>query len=288
MENSLHVTFKPAASGSSDILASVVSWWESEDGGGSEVAMCKEVSASSDGDDDAARSAVVELMLENELDLAIHKFTTCFPGAIAARRATAAEYASVRGADDVDEQTLHLDLGGGDGEGEDGDGDGDGDGDEDEDEEEDGDKDGDEDGDAGRGPKLSIGVTLALCRGVGCGTGSKLWPGGVLLAEWLLTMANNDRNGRGGFLGGRDVVELGAGAGALPAVVAAGACGARRVVATDLGSIVVQLGRNLAENAPGVEARELDWAVAGRQQYAHEKVTIVPHPAAGWSGPGRA
>ncbi len=52
---------------------------------------------------------------------------------------------------------------------------------------------------------------------------------------------NGGGGGDGGFLGGKDVVELGAGAAALPATVAAAACGARRVVATDLGSVVEQV-----------------------------------------------
>eukprot|EP00435_Cladocopium_sp_Y103_P044251 s613_g12.t1 len=74
--------------------------------------------------------------------------------------------------------------------------------------------------------KGSQNVSLHLRAAVGGGTGARLWTGGMLLAEWLL-QATKD----GLRLKDKQVLELGAGAAALPSIVAA-RCGAS-VVATD-------------------------------------------------------
>jgi hypothetical protein len=50
-------------------------------------------------------------------------------------------------------------------------------------------------------------VTLTLSPGVGGGTGSKLWSGGLLLAEWLLAERNNSTSAVA--VAGRSVLELG-------------------------------------------------------------------------------
>lgn len=85
----------------------------------------------------------------------------------------------------------------------------------------------------------------------GLGTGSAIWPSGVLLAECLWQ----------GYLGSLQscrVLELGCGCAALPSVVAAH-LGSSQVVATD---VVDEVLLSAAENATphGVSVRSLDWA----------------------------
>ena len=68
------------------------------------------------------------------------------------------------------------------------------------------------------------------------------------------------------------MLELGAGAAALPSLVAARACGAAHVTASDtVGPVVTLLERSISANAPSAEARSLDWKVAGRRTYSHEE-----------------
>lgn len=109
-----------------------------------------------------------------------------------------------------------------------------------------------------------VDVKINLRGGEVGGTGMKLWPGGILLADWLC------HNGRG-ILEGLDVLELGAGVAALPSLAAA-QCGARRVVASDgLAGIVAQLEHNLSLNSSTVEVRLFDWATAMRRVFKIEE-----------------
>ena len=224
-ENTLHIVDQSGLS-----VTELLAWFESNVG---EVAfVC--------GTPDAM---MVELMLENETEIASHKFGVAFPTATA-RLATPAEYATVRQADRRDVASLCLTLGRG------------GDGKEHAYDEQDGGE---------QSEDHTLAVKLRLCRDVGYGTGSKLWPGGLLLAEWLLSMG-------AGFLTGRDVLELGAGAAALPATVAAVVCGAGRVKATDcVASVLMQMQHNLTVNAPSVETELLDWRQAGRKMLSREQ-----------------
>ena len=112
----------------------------------------------------------------------------------------------------------------------------------------------------------TVEVSLDLSPSVGGGTGSKLWPGGLLLAEHLMLSFRGARS-----LGKLKVLELGAGAGALPSI-AAYHCGLGTVVATDcVASVVRQMSANLQRNAgPAVEAKVLDWKSFGTEQRDEE------------------
>lgn len=165
---------------------------------------------------------LLEFVLENELDIAKHRFIKHFPHANA-RVAVSSDYASLPL---EPEGVLEHRLGG------------------------------------------VNDVRLRLSTGPGGGTGSKLWSGGLLLAEWIM------HDGASGspllpFVG-HEVLELGAGSAALPSVAAASR-GARKVVATDgIVAVVEQMRNNLAHNAPSVEVRTLDWLTAGRKSYAYD------------------
>eukprot|EP00913_Durusdinium_trenchii_P035698 g33403.t1 len=119
--------------------------------------------------------------------------------------------------------------------------------------------------------KLTLGrgtldVSLHLRAAAGGGTGARLWTGGVLLAEWLLQAEQAE------LLKGKQVLELGAGAAALPSVAAAAGAGA--VVATEgveepmaVAEVVAQMRRNLQANAPAVRGEQLWWQHTGRRRY---------------------
>ncbi|CAK9057471.1 unnamed protein product [Durusdinium trenchii] len=113
--------------------------------------------------------------------------------------------------------------------------------------------------------KLTLGrgtldVSLHLRAAAGGGTGARLWTGGVLLAEWLLQAEQAE------LLKGKQVLELGAGAAALPSVAAAAGAGA--VVATEgVEEVVAQMRRNLQANAPAVRGEQLWWQHTGRRRY---------------------
>lgn len=111
--------------------------------------------------------------------------------------------------------------------------------------------------------KGSQNVSLQLRAAVGGGTGARLWTGGILLAEWLLHATKD-----GLRLKGKQVLELGAGAAALPSIVAARYGGAKHVLATDgLEEVVEQMRQNVAQNAPLVQCSLLPWLTAGRRRY---------------------
>lgn len=111
--------------------------------------------------------------------------------------------------------------------------------------------------------KGSQNVSLQLRAAVGGGTGARLWTGGILLAEWLLHATKD-----GLRLKGKQVLELGAGAAALPSIVAARYGGAKNVLATDgLEEVVEQMRQNVAQNAPLVQCSLLPWLTAGRRRY---------------------
>ncbi|CAE8597587.1 unnamed protein product, partial [Polarella glacialis] len=111
-----------------------------------------------------------------------------------------------------------------------------------------------------------IPVSLVLRSGSSGGTGARLWSGGTLLAEWLLRADPSV----GLIVKGADVLELGAGAAALPSI-AAMRLGARRVLATDTVQQVVSLmRRNLAANAKTVDVEVKDWLAAGRRRPREE------------------
>jgi len=123
--------------------------------------------------------------------------------------------------------------------------------------------------------KMTLGsdmdVSLTLSPGVGGGTGAKLWPGGVLLALWLLREAIDNSIGGVTFSNSR-VLELGAGSTALPSMVAAAHQQAEVVIASDsIFSVVEQMKENLSLNAPSVEVRRIDWMMEGRQDYSYEE-----------------
>jgi len=88
------------------------------------------------------------------------------------------------------------------------------------------------------------------------GTGSRLWLGGMILAEWLWHRYCLDSDSP---VTGKRVLELGAGFCGLPAIIAAKS-GASHVIASD-GVLEVwqQLVRNVA--SLGVEARHLRWGI---------------------------
>ena len=202
-----------------------------------EVAGCRSLLNDAQSARSAGDARLVELMLENELEIAVARFTRAFPDA-AVRRAAAADFAAAPAGDDV---VIRLQL--------------------------------------GAAPGMPAAVTLRP--GVGRGTGAKLWTGGILLAEWLargaggLCATADARQCAPVKLQGMDVLELGAGCTALPAIVAARR-GARSVVSTDLHADLVRaMEANLARNgvlatpcsarARGVaEARVLDWLTVGR------------------------
>eukprot|EP00933_Yihiella_yeosuensis_P060066 TRINITY_DN6203_c0_g1_i1.p1 TRINITY_DN6203_c0_g1~~TRINITY_DN6203_c0_g1_i1.p1 ORF type:complete len:369 (+),score=89.31 TRINITY_DN6203_c0_g1_i1:96-1202(+) len=127
------------------------------------------------------------------------------------------------------------------------------------------------------GPDINgedVPVSLSVWPGSGGGTGAKLWSGGSLLAEWLLRNSTVQE-----LMEGADVIELGAGAAALPSIVAA-RFGARKVVATDiLQSIVSLMKGNLRRNVLNsdiVEGIVLDWLPAGRKNYKEsQKFDVV-------------
>jgi predicted nicotinamide N-methyase len=199
MENSLVVSEHELS------LAEVESWFSANVG---EIALCKKCST-------IGNAVLVELVLENETEVAMDRFAASF--AAHARRPELHEYYATT---DHVRTELHLV--------------------------------GDWD------------VRLELNSGVGGGTGSRLWSGGLLLAEWI-KQAHRDLAVLS--LPGRSVLELGAGAAALPSI-AASQCGAKCVVATDcVSSVVDQMQANLARNAPSVSSRTLDWAVAGKKRY---------------------
>ncbi|CAL1142507.1 unnamed protein product [Cladocopium goreaui] len=111
--------------------------------------------------------------------------------------------------------------------------------------------------------KGSQNVSLQLRAAVGGGTCARLWTGGILLAEWLLHATKD-----GLRLKGKQVLELGAGAAALPSIVAARYGGAKNVLATDgLEEVVEQMRQNVAQNAPLVQCSLLPWLTAGRRRY---------------------
>jgi len=109
-------------------------------------------------------------------------------------------------------------------------------------------------------------ISLHLRAAVGGGTGARLWTGGMLLAEWLL-QATKD----GFLLKDKQVLELGAGAAALPSIVAA-RCGAL-VTATDgVEEVVEQMRRNVEQNAPiAMRCSLLPWIEAGRRRYTKKE-----------------
>ena len=166
-------------------------------------------------------AVLAELLLENELQVAMSRFTAQFVGSCA-RRAEIEEYAALASHVSA-ELRLHL-------------------------------------GDSS--------IKLVLSPSLGGGTGSQLWSGGLLLAEWLKHA--HTTNSESFSLVGSSVLELGAGAAALPSI-AASQCGAKTVVATDcIGTVVAQMKANLDCNAPTVWARTLEWGAAGRQKYSKD------------------
>eukprot|EP00928_Gymnodinium_smaydae_P051901 TRINITY_DN35596_c0_g1_i1.p2 TRINITY_DN35596_c0_g1~~TRINITY_DN35596_c0_g1_i1.p2 ORF type:complete len:217 (-),score=66.40 TRINITY_DN35596_c0_g1_i1:478-1128(-) len=168
---------------------------------------------------DSRNEFLVELALENELDVALSRFGAHFKSAVA-RRATSADAAAAKAAEQAAEAedenvTLAFRLG-------------------------------DPAGACGAAsppPRcVAFDVALTVRRLEGGGTGARLWSGGVLLAEWLARGATVQPDvaaelggplpGNCVDLQGKDVLELGAGAAALPSAVAA-RLGARRVLASD-------------------------------------------------------
>lgn len=112
-------------------------------------------------------------------------------------------------------------------------------------------------------------VVLELPEGIGGGTGMKLWPASLVLAEWLLSDSGRSA------VGGRSVLELGAGAAALPSI-AAGLAGAKCVVASDgVSDIVAQARQNVEHNGPlPVTVQLLSWqdAAVGAARRRYEVV----------------
>lgn len=179
---------------------------------------------------------LVELCLENETEIAEHRFSRRFPTA-RVRRVSGRDRLLVAGERCADDEAIMVfSIGGGDT--------------------------GTEQGSS------TIGIRVALRRGDGGGTGSKLWSGGMLLAEWLARGAGWRGSAQRCLdIAGKDVLELGAGIAALPSIVAAKS-GALRVLATDgLADIVDAMQRNIEGNAPSVETGILKWAVAGQTAY---------------------
>eukprot|EP00931_Biecheleriopsis_adriatica_P045538 TRINITY_DN26084_c0_g1_i2.p1 TRINITY_DN26084_c0_g1~~TRINITY_DN26084_c0_g1_i2.p1 ORF type:complete len:337 (-),score=53.97 TRINITY_DN26084_c0_g1_i2:37-1047(-) len=87
------------------------------------------------------------------------------------------------------------------------------------------------------------------------GTGSRLWPGSLLLAEWLW---QNHCTGERQIVREKRVIELGAGFCGLPARVAM-ASGAKEVLATDgVMSVVDMLSHNIGQS--GASVRRLRWS----------------------------
>lgn len=85
-------------------------------------------------------------------------------------------------------------------------------------------------------------------------TGSWIWDSALILAEWMANQAQLDFTFQG-----KTAIELGAGAG-LPGLAAA-LLGAKRVVLTDIETLLPGLVRNVEANGFGdrVEVRELVW-----------------------------
>eukprot|EP00746_Dinoflagellata_sp_MGD_P021893 gnl/MRDRNA2_/MRDRNA2_15111_c0_seq1.p1 gnl/MRDRNA2_/MRDRNA2_15111_c0~~gnl/MRDRNA2_/MRDRNA2_15111_c0_seq1.p1 ORF type:complete len:253 (-),score=39.57 gnl/MRDRNA2_/MRDRNA2_15111_c0_seq1:314-1006(-) len=88
------------------------------------------------------------------------------------------------------------------------------------------------------------------------GTGSRLWVGGVVLAEWLWFRHCLDAVGP---VAGQVVLELGAGFCGLPSI-AAKSTGSPCVIASDgVRCVLQQLARNVV--CFGIEAREMRWGI---------------------------
>lgn len=88
------------------------------------------------------------------------------------------------------------------------------------------------------------------------GTGSRLWIGGVMLAEWLWFRHCLDSVGP---VAGQVVLELGAGFCGLPSI-AAKSTGSSCVIASDgVRCVFQQLARNVV--CHGIEAREIRWEI---------------------------
>jgi len=102
----------------------------------------------------------------------------------------------------------------------------------------------------GVGTSASIDVSVTICDCLGGGTGARIWPAGIILAEWLARSPL--------ALAGKDVLELGAGTTGFPSIVASHR-GARAVATDGLERLVCLLKKNMSVNAPGAGVQLLDW-----------------------------
>ena len=107
-------------------------------------------------------------------------------------------------------------------------------------------------------PPIVIDQTMQMSTIAKQSTGSSVWGGGVVLARYMEELG-------GDFWGGKQVIELGSGAG-LGSVTAA-KLGAQNVLATDrdadvLELIKVNLAKNLGERQTSVAVARLDWGQA--------------------------